>query len=69
MTPEGYRGAEEFAWRHFWLRNVMLDSGRPSLARMSRPRVTRRMSLARRLDKLHRLRAALEPPRSWIDAR
>jgi hypothetical protein len=62
-------GADEITWRHVWLTNVLIDAGKPSPAKIARPRITRRMSLARRLDKLRRLRAALEPPRSWIDER
>jgi hypothetical protein len=56
---------EETAWRHFWLKNVMIDAGKPLPANVCRRPVTRRMSLARRLEKLHRMRATLEPPRSW----
>ena len=53
------RNVEEFAWRHFWLTNVMIDAGRPIPEKLARPRVTRRMSPARRLHKLHRMRAML----------
>jgi hypothetical protein len=62
MTPkeisELSRRADEIAWRHVWLTNVLVDAGKPSLAKIARPGPTRRMSLARRLDKLHRLRTA-----------
>ena len=68
-TTELRSSADEIPWRHVWLANVLIDTGKPSLAKIARPRITRRMSLARRLDKLRRLRAALEPPRSWIDER
>ena len=74
MTPEEIGTAEqrrstdeitcEITWRHVWLTNVLIDVGRPSLVKTSRPRAVRRMSLTRRLDKLHRLRATLESPRS-----
>jgi hypothetical protein len=57
---------EEIAWRHVWLKSVMINSGKPVPVKIYRPTVTRRMSLARRLEKLHRMRAALEPPRSWM---
>jgi hypothetical protein len=60
------RNTHETAWRHFWLKNVMIDAGKPLPAEIRRRLVTRRMSLARRLEKLHRLRATFEPPRSWI---
>ena len=57
---------EEIAWRHVWLKSVLIDGGKPSPTKIHRPRVTRRMSLARRQEKLHRMRAALEPSRSWM---
>ena len=56
---------DEIAWRHnalaFWLASINQD--RPK----RRPRIHRRMTHSRRLEKLHRMRAALEPPRSWLD--
>ena len=61
--------ADEIAWRHIWLSNVRVDAGSSSPVKISRPRVITKMSLARRLDKLHRLRATLEPPRSWMSGR
>ena len=63
-TTEQRRSTDEITWPHVWLTSVLIDSDRPSLVKTSRPRAVRRMSLARRLDKLHRLRATLEPPRS-----
>jgi hypothetical protein len=58
------RNAAEINWRHFWLANVMIDTGNPRAAKIARPAMrTRRMSLARRLHKLRRMRAALGPPR------
>jgi hypothetical protein len=57
---------EEIAWRHVWLKSVLINAGKPSPTKIRRPTVTRRMSLALRLEKLHRMRAALEPPRSWM---
>ena len=59
------RNTQEIAWRHFWLKNVLIDAGKPLPAKICRRPVTRRMSLARRLEKLHWMRATLEPPRSW----
>jgi hypothetical protein len=60
------RNTQELAWRHFWLKNMMIDAGKHLLAKISRRPVTRRMSLSQRLEKLHRMRATLEPPRSWM---
>ena len=55
---------DEIAWRHVWLTNVMIDSGKPALAKIARPKISAgRTSLARRLDKLRRMRATLEPAR------
>jgi len=55
---------DEVAWRHVWLTNVMIDSGKLGLAKIVRPKMSAgRMSLARRLDKLRRMRATLEPAR------
>ena len=59
------RNTQEIAWRNFWLKNVMMDAGTLSCEIRRRP-VTRRMSLSRRLEKLQRLRATLEPPRSRV---
>jgi hypothetical protein len=54
---------DEIAWRHAWLKSVLIDSGKPSPTKIQRHTVTRRMSLVRRQEKLHRMRATLEPPR------
>jgi hypothetical protein len=52
-TAELRRRADEIDWRHFWLTNVMIDTGKP---RPARPVMrTRKESLARRLQKLRRL--------------
>jgi hypothetical protein len=48
-TPFGFLGA------------IAIDAGQPLPAKICRRPVTRRMSLARRLEKLHRMRATLEP--------
>jgi hypothetical protein len=56
---------EEIGWRHVWLKSVLVD-GNPFPTKIYRPRPTRHMSLQRRLEKLHRMRAALEPQRSRI---
>ena len=57
---------EEIAWRHVSLKSVLVDAGNPFPTKIYRPRPTRRMSLTRRLEKLHRIGAALEPQRSWM---
>ncbi|MGC1883597.1 MAG: hypothetical protein WA703_20680 [Pseudolabrys sp.] len=60
---------EEIDWRHVWLKSVLIDIGNPFTTKISkiyRPRPTKRMSATRRLEKLHRMRATLEPPRSWM---
>ena len=63
-ATETRRKAAEIEGRHFWLQNVMIDTGNPCQAKIARPAVpTRRMSLKRRLYKLGRMRAALGPPR------
>jgi hypothetical protein len=54
---------EEIDWRHVWLKSALIDAGNPFPTKIYRPRPTRRLSLTRRLEKLHRMRAALEPPR------
>lgn len=55
------RRAAEIDWRHFWLANAMIDNPRP--AKIAHPAMrTRKMSLARRLHKLRRMRAALGSP-------
>jgi len=50
--------ADEIAWRRVWLSNVMVDSGKRGPTKIARHR-PRRMSWSRRLQKLHRMRAAL----------
>ncbi|MGB9268507.1 MAG: hypothetical protein WCB74_04700 [Pseudolabrys sp.] len=57
---------EGIAWRHVWLKSVLIDADNPFSRKVYRHGVARRMSLTRRLEKLHRMRAALEPPRSWM---
>ena len=63
-TTELGRGAEEIDWRLVWLANVMIDSGKlgpPKIARYERR--VRKLSLAQRLHKLHRMRATLGQPK------
>ena len=57
--------ADETPRRHVRLTRASIDGPkRETIAR--RPKTIRRMSPARRLEKLRRLRATLEPPRSWL---
>jgi hypothetical protein len=70
MTPTKVRDAElppsvnEVAWRHVWLTRASIDA--PNRETIARPKTMTKMSPARRLEKLRRLRAMLEPPRSWL---
>ena len=64
MTPTEFRnvqipGNEELVWRHFWLKSVLVDSGKPMPPRRFRP-AARKLSLQQRLRRLHRMRVALE---------
>jgi hypothetical protein len=59
---------DEIAWRHVWLTKLMIGNAGPE--RIFRPRTITKMTPARRLERLRRLRAILEPPRgSWLDTR
>ena len=57
---------EEIDWRHVWLKSVLIDGGNLFPTKIHRHGVARRMSATRRLEKLHRMRATLEPARSWM---
>jgi hypothetical protein len=57
---------EEIAWRHVWLKSVLIDAGQPFPMRFARPRAIRPLTPRRRLERLRRMRAALEPQRSWL---
>ena len=63
-TAEMQQPADDIAWRHFWLANVMVETdGRPPV-RMARPELRpRKDSLSRRLQRLHHMRAILGGPR------
>ena len=51
-------------WRHFWLTNVMIDSGKFEPQKIARYKMlTRKDSLTQRLHRLRRMRAALGPSR------
>ena len=58
--------ADEIAWRHVWLTKPIIDTSNPNREKIARPKTIAKMSPARRLEKLRRLRAPLEPPRSWL---
>ena len=56
--------AAEIAWRHFWLKNVMVDAGTPGSTRITRHGLQpRKVSVAQRMRRLRRLRAMLGAPR------
>jgi hypothetical protein len=59
-TAEMQQPADDIAWRHFWLANVVVETdGRPPV-RVSRPELrSRKDSLSRRLQRLHHMRAVL----------
>ena len=69
MTATKVRDAElppsvdEIDWRHVWLARASIDA--PTREKITRPKPITKMSPARRLEKLRRLRATLEPPGSW----
>jgi hypothetical protein len=52
-------GAAEIDWRHVWLTRAIIDDGNPYREKITRPRTMIKMSPARRLEKLRRLRATL----------
>jgi hypothetical protein len=63
-STELQRPADDIDWRHVWLTNVMIDSGKFGPQKIARHQVqTRKNSLSRRLRSLHLMRAALGPPR------
>jgi hypothetical protein len=72
MTPTEVRDAElppsadEIAWPHVRLTRASIDACNPNREKVARPKTITKMSPARRLEKLRRLRATLEPPRSWL---
>jgi hypothetical protein len=57
------RPADDIDWRHFWLANVMVDTGGRTPVRTRPDLRSRKDSLSRRLQRLHRMRAALGGPR------
>lgn len=57
-------GADEIDWRQVWLTRASIDA--PNRGTNARSKTTIKMSPGRRLEKLRRLRATLEPPRSWL---
>jgi hypothetical protein len=52
------QSADGIDWRHFWLKNVMIDSGKLAPTKIAR-RELRKNALSRRLQKPHRMRAIL----------
>ena len=59
-TAELRQSVDGIDWRHFWLKNVMIDSGRVAPTKIAR-RELRNNALSRRLRKLHGMRAILDP--------
>jgi hypothetical protein len=57
---------KEIAWRHVWLKSVLIDAGKPFPMRFPRPKAIRPLTPRRRLERLRRMRGALEPQRSWM---
>ncbi len=57
------RNADEIDWRHVWLTNAMIDSGKLEPPKIARYKImqTRNDSLTRRLHRLRRMRAVLGP--------
>ena len=59
-TVEMQQPADDIAWRHFWLANVVLETNRRPAVRVARPALgPRKDSLSRRLQRLHHMRAVL----------
>jgi hypothetical protein len=62
-TVKARQSADEIDWRHVWLANVMIDSGKSWPPKVDRHKAqTRKASLTRRLHKLRRIRSVLGPP-------
>lgn len=70
MTSTKVRDAElppsvdAIDWRHVWLTRAAIDA--PQHKKIARPKPMTKMSPSRRLEKLRRFRATLEPPLSWL---
>ena len=60
LPPTG----DEIEWRHVWLTRASI--GAPNRETIARHKPITKMSPGRRLEKLRRLRATLEPPGSWL---
>ncbi|HET7804419.1 MAG TPA: hypothetical protein VFL53_09270 [Pseudolabrys sp.] len=64
MGADTAQPADNIAWRHIWLANVLVDTGRQPLARVTHPELRpRKQSLSRRLQRLRYMRAILDGPR------
>ena len=59
-TAELRESIDGIDWRHFWLKNVMIDSGKLAPTKIVR-RELRKNALSLRLRKLHGMRAILGP--------
>jgi hypothetical protein len=59
-TAELRQSVDGIDWRHVWLKNVMIDSGKLAPTKIVR-RELQKNALSLRLRKLHRMRAILGP--------
>jgi hypothetical protein len=58
-TVDLHRSVDQFAWRHLWLANVMIERGKPLPPKNVRSRMrTTSRSLTWRLHRLRRLESA-----------
>lgn len=56
---ESHRSVDQFAWRRFWLANVMIEKGKPLPAKSAGPTMRAiDRNLTRRLRQLRRLELA-----------
>jgi len=59
------RSADKFAWQHFWLASVMIESGKPLPARSASAKMhLTNKGLSRRLRQLRRLKSTAGLPRN-----
>ncbi|MFY9815849.1 MAG: hypothetical protein WAK36_03990 [Pseudolabrys sp.] len=69
MRPQEIGVAERtegIAWRHVWLKSVLIDAGNPFPMKVHRHGVARRMSLTRRLEKFTACeRPSNRPDHGW----
>jgi len=67
-TVELHRTVDQSAWRHFWLTEVMIETGHPLPAENGRSTVrATNKSLTRRLHQLRRLKSAEGLPQTGLN--